>query len=68
MDPDYVECYDCEDSGWRTVECDGEVLADGKTLCRRTRRHLPHEFVKQCECRPMNRRFQEKHQRARRVA
>lgn len=63
MEEFFTECFECDDSGWRTVECDGELMADGEALCRRTRRHLPHEFVRQCECRPINRHFQAKRER-----
>lgn len=55
-DPAIVECTVCDDSGWRVVECAGR----GVKLCGRPRIHAPHEFVKPCECRAMNRTYQQK--------
>lgn len=66
-DTESVECSACDDTGWRVVDCDGVSHAIGAP-CGRRRRHLPHEFVKKCECRPMNRRFQEKFATQQRVA
>jgi len=58
------ECAMCSDTGWRLVECAG----DGVKLCGRRRQHAPHEFAKPCECRPINRTYQEKQRGMRRVA
>lgn len=58
-----ISCDACDDTGWRQVECRG-----AERLCGRRRRHLPHTFVRECECRAMNARYQEKQASARRVA
>jgi len=54
-----VECETCGDSGWERRECTGDQA------CGRRRRHLPHLYVVVCECRPINRTFQEKQERRR---
>ena len=58
-----VECQACDDSGWWPHWCDGL-----HAMCGRRRAHLPHDYVVECRCRPMNRTYQERERKARRVA
>lgn len=62
-DETMVLCTDCDDSGWRIVDCSGEVLADARALCSRPRRHLPHQFATPCDCRATNPQYQAKRER-----
>lgn len=56
-------CETCHDSGWERLECTGGAA------CGRRRPHLPHTFVRECPCRPMNPNYQERQaQTIRRVA
>lgn len=48
-----VACSACDDSGWQRFLCVGDQD------CGRRRRHVRHEYVKPCPCRPLNRNFQE---------
>lgn len=57
-------CEACDDSGWRAKSCDGTHTV----ICGRRRAHLPHNFVVPCECRPMNRVYQDRVANSRRVA
>lgn len=58
------ECAACEDSGWLPKHCDGTR----DVICGRTRAHLPHRFVVACDCRGMNRTYNERVQSNRRLA
>ena len=60
-DAPVLECPACLDSGWVEHICTGFD-------CGRLRRHGRHTYVTACECRPMNRTFQERQQRSRRSA
>lgn len=51
-----IECAECSDTGFRVSPCGGD-----DKLCGRRRLHAAHEFARVCECRPINRTFQEKH-------
>lgn len=53
------ECFVCDDSGWRQVECRGV----GVKLCGRRRDHWLHTFAVRCDCRDINRTYQEKRER-----
>lgn len=65
-DDDAIECSLCSDTGWRISSCDGD--GPKVTRCGRRRRHLPHDFATPCECRPINRHYQEKQGSYQRVA
>jgi hypothetical protein len=41
------ECRDCEDTGFRHYKCNG-------TFCGRKFKHVPHDYVEVCSCRPTN--------------
>ena len=53
-----VECDLCDDCGWRAFDCAGD------DFCGRPKPHLPHRFVKPCDCRATNHTFQRHHQQA----
>lgn len=57
-------CPACDDTGWQTKSCIGTHDA----ICGRRRRHQAHSFVVECQCRPMNRTYQERLESQRRVA
>lgn len=50
-EPWHVECSDCDDTGWVTMEC------GGGPACGRTREHLAHTYAVKCPCRPTNRTY-----------
>ena len=58
------ECTGCDDSGWSYKFCDGRH----DVICGRSRAHLPHDFVVECPCRPMNRTYQARVESGRRLA
>lgn len=58
-----IECSQCSDTGFRVCQCGGY-----DKLCGRRRVHAAHEFARVCECRPMNRNYQDKVASQRRVA
>lgn len=58
-----VECEACGDTGWRPRLCGGT-----DRLCGRRRCHAAHDYVTPCECRPINRNYQERLTNGRRVA
>lgn len=53
-DAPIIECPACLDSGWEAFECSGQHD------CGRRRRHLPHTYARPCNCRPMNRTYQDR--------
>ena len=50
-----IECETCEDTGWEYFFCPGDIT------CGRTKTHLPHNYVRECVCRPTNRTYQRHH-------
>lgn len=62
VDDRQIECDVCEDTGFERFECTGD------RSCGRRRKHAPHDYVKPCACRPMNRNYQDKRASQRRQA
>lgn len=60
-DAPVICCPICLDSGWEERVCAGFD-------CARHRRHGRHTYVVPCDCRPMNRQYQERVARSRRPA
>lgn len=52
VEPWRHEDPECEDTGWRFLDCDGASGA-----CGREKKHAPHSYVTICACRPTNHTF-----------